>query len=71
MVTINFWLPPYDNCGNRKNLIATKGWLVASFLKALVEGFLKACDMLPFLVTKNNSIATSLATKNFGHRKVW
>jgi len=34
MVTKTFWVPPYGNHGNQIFLIATKGWLMASFFKS-------------------------------------
>jgi hypothetical protein len=55
MVIKKIWVPPYGNCGNQNFLVATKGWLVASFLKAFINGFSKTCGMSSFLGTKKFS----------------
>ncbi len=55
MVIKKIWVPPYGHCGNQKFLVATKGWLVASFSKAFINGFSKTCDMPSFLGTEKFS----------------
>jgi hypothetical protein len=49
--------PSYGNHGNKSFLVATKGYLMASFYKGFIKGFLKACDTTPYFGDWENLVA--------------